>query len=87
MAPGKKTAKSAAGPNAEDRRVAAYEKQFLALEGQVFKLEAENSRLRARIKILEEAKPGAAAMTMTDVELEAAIVPLIEQMGYVKKKR
>ncbi len=87
MATGKKPAKPAAASNVQDRRVAAYEKQFLALEGQVFKLEAENARLRARAKVLEEAKPGAAAMTMTDGELEAAIVPLIEQMGYIKKKR
>ena len=72
--------------NAADRRFAAYEKQYLALETQVYSLEAENARLRARVKVLEVAKPGAALMAKTDAELEAAIEPLIKKMGYVKKK-
>jgi hypothetical protein len=70
-----------------ERRVSAYEKQFLLLEGQLYKAEAENARLKARVKVLEEAKPGAAVKAMTDKELEEAIVPLIEKMGYVKKAK
>ncbi|GAB3663789.1 hypothetical protein [Ramlibacter alkalitolerans] len=69
-----------------ERRIAAYEKQFELLEAQLYKVEAENARLKAKIKVLEAAKPGAAVQAMTDEELEAQLAPLIEQMGYVKKE-
>jgi hypothetical protein len=84
-APKKKA--SSAGEASAVRRVAAYEKQFYALEAQVFKLEAESARFRARIKVLEQAKPGVAIQTMTDAELEAQLVPLIEQLGYLRTVR
>lgn len=68
-----------------ERRIAAYEKEFVRLEGERYKLEAENARLKARIRVLEEAKPAAVAQTMTDEELQAAIAQEIEHLGYVKK--
>jgi predicted nuclease with TOPRIM domain len=83
-----KTARSAArNAPSEERRVEAYEKEFHRLEGQLFKLEAENARLKARVKVLEEAKPEAVLRTMSREELEASIAAGVERLGYVKKPK
>ena len=57
-----------AKPSAE-RRIAAFEKEMLKLETRIFELEAENARLKARIKVLENAGHGYSDLTEAELSV------------------